>query len=178
MLVYDHFPTLLIIKENTAGLSVFGITDTIETQTGIITAKLIDFSGKKLWTSSKECSLTTDKNTNIMEILFLDLPKFVKEKTVLQLEFICKNKKTVAYHYFVKPNELQLEKPTIEIKVVGETLIELKTNTLVKNLYLQSNDSDFKENYFDLVPGIPKIIKTDKPSVNIKMIYLFDVLNE
>lgn len=170
--------TLLIVKENTAGLSVFGINDTIETQTGIITAKLIDFSGKELWTSSKECSLTSDKNTNIMEILFLDLPKFVKEKTVLQLEFICKNKKTVAYHYFVKPNELQLEKPTIEIKVVGETLIEIKTNTLVKNLYLQSNDSDFKENYFDLVPGIPKIIKTDKPSVNIKMISLFDVLKE
>ena len=113
-----------------------------------------------------------------MDILFAELPKFVKEKTVLQFEFICNNKKTVAYHYFVKPKELQLEKPTIEMKIVGETLIELKANTLVKNLYLQSNDSFFKENYFDLMPGIPKIIKTDKPSVNIKMVSLFDMLNE
>jgi beta-mannosidase len=64
------------------------------------------------------------------------------------------------------------------MKIVGETLIELKTNTLVKNLYLQSNDSFFKENYFDLLPGIPKIIKTYKPSVNIKMVSLFDMLNE
>jgi len=170
--------TLLIVKENTNGLSVFGTNDNIETQIGIITAKLLDFSGKELWADSKECELNSEKNTNCMDILFTELPKFAKERTVLQLEFICNNKKTVAYHYFVKPKELQLEKPTIEMKIVGETLIELKTNTLVKNLYLNSNGTFFKENYFDLLPGISKIIKTDKPSVNIKMVSLFDMLNE
>ena len=171
-------PTLLVVTENTNGLSIIGSNDNLETQIGIITAKLLDFSGKELWTASKECELNSEINTNCMDILFTELPKFAKEKTVLQLEFICKNKKTVAYHYFVKPKNLQLEKPTIEMKIVGETLIELKTNTLVKNLYLQSNDSCFKENYFDLLPGISKIIKTDKPSVNIKMVSLFDMLNE
>jgi beta-mannosidase len=171
-------PTLLVVTENTNGLSVVGSNDNIEVQKGTLNAKLIDFSGKELWTASKQCSLTTEKNNNCMDILFTELPKFAKEKTVLQLEFICKNKKIVAYHYFVKPKDLQLEKPTIEMKIVGETLIELKTNTLVKNLYLQSNDSFFKENFFDLLPGISKIIKTDKPSVNIKMVSLFDMLNE
>ncbi len=171
-------PTLLIVKENASGLSVFGTNDTIETQTGIITAKLIDFSGIELWTISKQCSLATEINTNCLDILFSDIPIFVKEKTLLQVEFICKNKKTVAYHYFVKPKELQLEKPTIEMKIVGETLIELKANTLVKNLYLQANNTFFKENYFDLVTGNPKIIKVDKASESIKMISLFDVLNE
>ena len=171
-------PTLLMVTEITNGFSIIGSNDNLEVQKGILNAKLIDFSGKELWTASKECELNSEINTNCMDILFTELPKFAKEKTVLQLEFICKNKKTVAYHYFVKPKELQLEKPTIEMKIVGETLIELKTNTLVKNLYLQSNDSFFKENYFDLLPGIPKIIKTDKPSVNIKMVSLFDMLNE
>jgi beta-mannosidase len=171
-------PTLLIVKENTNGLSIIGSNDNLEEQKGILNAKLIDFSGKELWTASKECELNSEINTNCMDILFTELPKFAKEKTVLQLEFICKNKKTVAYHYFVKPKDLLLEKPTIEMKIVGETLIELKTNTLVKNLYLHSNDSFFKENYFDLLPGISKIIKTDKPSVNIKMVSLFDMLYE
>lgn len=171
-------PTLLMVTEITNGLSIIGSNDNLEEQKGTLNAKLIDFSGKELWTASKECELNSEINTNCMDILFTELPKFAKEKTVLQLEFICKNKKTVAYHYFVKPKELQLEKPTIEMKIVGETLIELKTNTLVKDLYLQSNDSFFKENYFDLLPGIPKIIKTDKPSVNIKMVSLFDMLNE
>lgn len=171
-------PTLLMVTEITNGLSIIGSNDNLEEQKGTLNAKLIDFSGKELWTALKECELNSEINSNCMDILFSDLPKFAKEKTVLQLEFICKNKKTVAYHYFVKPKELQLEKPTIEMKIVGETLIELKTNTLVKDLYLQSNDSFFKENYFDLLPGIPKIIKTDKPSVNIKMVSLFDMLNE
>lgn len=171
-------PTLLMVTEITNGLSIIGSNDNLEVQKGTLNAKLIDFSGKELWTASKECELNSEINTNCMDILFTELPKFAKEKTVLQLEFICKNKKTVAYHYFVKPKELQLEKPTIEIKIVGETLIELKTNTLVKNLYLHSNDSFFKENYFDLLPGISKIIKTDKPSINIKMVSLFDMLNE
>ncbi|MFY7739133.1 MAG: beta-mannosidase [Flavobacterium sp.] len=171
-------PILLVASENVDGLSIIGSNDNLEIQKGTLNAKLIDFSGKELWADSKDCELNSEINTNCMDILFTELPKFAKEKTVLQLEFICKNKKTVAYHYFVKPKELQLEKPTIEMKIVGETLIELKTNTLVKNLYLQSNDSFFKENYFDLLPGISKIIKTDKLSFNIKMVSLFDMLNE
>jgi len=169
-------PTLLVVTENTNGFSIIGSNDNLEKQVGIVTAKLIDFSGKELWTASKECLLDFEKNTSCMNILYDELPKFVKEKTVLQLEFICNNKKTVAYHYFVKPKDLQLEKPTIEVKIVGETLIELKTNTLVKNLYLQANGTFFKDNYFDLLPGISKIIKTDKPSINIKIMSLFDVL--
>ncbi len=171
-------PTLLMVTESTNGLSIIGSNDNLEGQKGTLNAKLIYFSGKELWTASKECTLDAEKNTKCMDILFTELPKFVKEKTVLHLEFICNNKKTVAYHYFVKPKELQLEKPTIEMKIVGETLIELKTNTLVKNLYLQSNGTFFKDNYFDLLPGISKIIKTDKPTVNIKMVSLFDMLNE
>lgn len=169
---------LLMVTENTNGFSVVGSNDHLEPQAGKVIAKLIDFSGNELWTSSKECLLNSEKNTTCMEILFTELPKFVKEKTVLQLEFVCNNKKTLAYHYFVKPKELQLEKPTIEIKIVGETLIEINTNTLVKNLYLQANDTFFKENFFDLLPGIPKIIKTDKPSTAIKLVSLFDILNE
>lgn len=171
-------PTLLMVTESTNGFSIVGTNDNLETQVGIVTAKLIDFSGKELWTTSKECYLYSEKNTNCMDILYAELPKFVKEKTVLQLEFMSNNKKIAAYHYFVKPKELKLEKPTIEVKVVGETLLELKTNTLVKNLYLQANDTFLKENFFDLLPGISKIIKTDKPSVDIKMISLFDILKE
>jgi beta-mannosidase len=57
---------------------------------------------------------------------------------------------------------------------VGETLLEVTTNTLAKNVCLQSEGHFFKENYFDLVPGIPKIIKTDTPTNAIKVMSLFD----
>lgn len=171
-------PILLAVTENLDGLSIISSNDNMEVKEGIVTAKLIDFSGKELWTASKECILDVERNTTCMQILNADLPKFVKEKTVLQIEFTSNQKKTVAHHYFVKPKELQLEKPTIEIKIVGETLIELKTNTLAKNVYLQAKDAFFEENYFDLIPGIPKIIKTEKPTQETKIFSLFDVMNE
>jgi beta-mannosidase len=171
-------PILLAVTENADGYSIIGSNDNMEVKEGLVTAKLLDFSGKELWTASKECVLDVERNTTCMQIFYKELPKFVKEKTVLQIEFTSNQKKSVAHHYFVKPKELQLEKPTFELKIVGETLIELKTNTLVKNVYLQAKDAFFEENYFDLLPGIPKIIKTQKPTQETKVLSLFDVMNE
>ena len=171
-------PILLAVTENTDGYSIIGSNDNLEVKEGLVTAKLLDFSGKELWTASKKCSLDVEKNTNCLQISFAELPKFVKEKTVLIIEFNSDQKKTVANYYFVKPKELQLEKPTIEFKIVGETLIELKTNTLAKNVYLKAKDTFFEENYFDLIPGIPKIIKTEKPTQETKVLSLFNTLNE
>jgi beta-mannosidase len=171
-------PILLAVTENADGLSIIGSNDNMEVKEGIVTAKLIDFSGKELWSATKECTLDVEKSTNCLQISNAELLKFEKEKTALILEFNSNQKKIFAHHYFVKPKELQLEKPTIEIKIVGETLIELKTNTLAKNVYLQANSAFFEENYFDLIPGFPKIIKTQKPTQEIKVMSLFDVMNE
>jgi beta-mannosidase len=169
-------PIFFAVAEKTDGLSIIGSNDNLEVKAGIVTVKLINFSGKELWTASKECVLDVEKNTTCMQISYAELPKFVKEKTVLQIEFSGNHKNTVAYHYFVKPKELQLELPTIEVKIVGETLIEVKSNTFAKNVYLQADGLFFNDNYFDLIPGIPKIIKTDRPTTDIKVISLFDTM--
>ncbi len=171
-------PIFFAVTENADGLSIIGSNDNLEAISGTLAVKLITFSGKELWTASKECTLDVEKNTNCLQISNAELPKFEKEKTVLVIAFTSNKKKTVAHHYFVKPKELQLEKPTIEFKIVDETLIELKTNTLAKNVYLQANDTFFEENYFDLVPGIPKIIKMQKPTQETKVMSLFDTMNE
>ena len=171
-------PILLAVTENLDGLSIISSNDNMEVKEGLVTAKLLDFYGKELWTASKECVLDVERNTTCMQISYKELPKFEKDKTFLLIEFTSNQKKTVAHHYFVKPKELQLEQPTIEIKIVGETLIELKTNTLAKNVYLQAKNTFFEENYFDLLPGIPKIIKTEKPTQETKVLSLFDVVNE
>lgn len=169
-------PIFLAVAENVDVLSIIGSNDNLEVKAGIITVKLIDFSGKELWTASKECVLDVEKNTTCMQISYAELPKFVKEKTVLQIEFSGNHKNIVAYHYFVKPKELQLEQPTIEVKIVGETLIEVKTNTFAKNVYLLADGHFFNDNYFDLIPGISKIIKTDRPTENIKVKSLYDTM--
>ena len=129
---------------------------------------LFNGNNEKLAVLSSTPNASLETNTNCMQISYNQLPNFDKQKTVLQVEFKGKNKQTVAYHYFVKPKELLLEKPTIEIKIVGETLIEVKTNTLAKNVYLQTGEASMAVNYFDLIPGFPKIIKMDKPINSLK----------
>jgi beta-mannosidase len=171
-------PILLAVTENADGYSIIGSNDNLKAISGTLAVKLIDFSGKEIWSATKVCTLDVEKSTNCLQISNAELPKYEKEKTVLIIEFTSNQKKTIAHHYFVKPKELQLKKPTIEIKIVGETLIELKTNTLAKNVYLQANDALFEENYFDLIPGIPKIIKTQKPTQDTIVMSLFDAMNE
>ena len=167
-------PVFLAVTQNETGISIHGHTDTLEENAGILTVRLIDFSGIELWRASKECVLDDEKSTALMPIPFTTLPEFEKEKTVLYLEFTSNHKKTVAYHYFVKPKELRLEKPTINVKIVGETLLEVSTNTLAKNVFLQATDHSFGDNFFDVIPGIPRIIKTDRPTDTVKIISLFD----
>ena len=102
-------PILLAVTENADGYSIIGSNDNLEVKEGLVTAKLLDFSGNELWTASKECVLNVERNTTCMQILNTEFPKFVKEKTVLQIEFTSNQKKTVAHHYFVKPKELKLK---------------------------------------------------------------------
>lgn len=171
-------PIVLLFSNSDKVISIIGSNDMLEAQAGTLTAQLLDFSGNVIWKADKVCEIKQESNTTCMQINYDQLPNFDKQKTVLQVEFKGKSTQTVVYHYFVKPKELQLEKPTITIKIVGETLLEVTTNTLAKNVYLQSEGHFFKENYFDLVPGIPKIIKTDKPTNAIKVMSLFDVKME
>lgn len=169
-------PVFLAVTQNETGISIHGHTDTLEENAGILTVRLIDFSGIELWRASKECVLDDEKNTALMPIPFTAFPEFVKEKSVLYIEFTSNHKKTVAYHYFVKPKELRLEKPTINVKIVGETLLEVSSNTLAKNVFLQAAGHSFDDNFFDVIPGIPRIIKTDRPTDTVKIISLFDTI--
>ena len=64
----------------------------------------------------------------------------------------------------------------LRLKIIGETLIEITSNTLAKNIYLIADDVFFHENYFDLLPNEKRIIKLSKPAKDIKVMSLFDTM--
>ena len=65
--------------------------------------------------------------------------------------------------YFTNPKDIDLKHPEY-LKNITKTnsgfSIELTTNTLAKNVYLTCSDNNgfFDDNYFDLIPGIPRTI--------------------
>jgi len=67
--------------------------------------------------------------------------------------------------YPVKPREMALEPAPVRYRVIEETgvyKIELVSDKLIKGLSVESENDQvrFCDNYFDLLPGIPKIITT------------------
>jgi beta-mannosidase len=64
---------------------------------------------------------------------------------------------------FKFPKDRDLKNPKISTnitKITSGFTIELTTNTLAKNVYLTCSDANgfFNDNYFDMIPGIPKTV--------------------
>jgi beta-mannosidase len=86
--------------------------------------------------------------------------------------------------YFDSPKNLNLQPTTIHkqfTQIPEGYKVELSSDTLVKNVYLKMPfKGELPENYFDLIPGRPKILiyttKTKWPDISnmVKIITLTD----
>ena len=69
-----------------------------------------------------------------------------------------------------------MKNPTISIKVLNETTIQISTYKLAKNVFLSQEETSFSDNYFDLLPNEKQIIKLSKPVKDVKVMSLFDTM--
>jgi beta-mannosidase len=102
-----------------------------------------------------------------------------KNEVFLKLTLKDKNKKVIAEgtHFFAKPKDLKLPKPTIKIRKMSTGEIEISTDVLAKDVYLMG-DTHFSDNFFDLLPNTSKRITLSKPLDNIKVMSLWDTMNK
>jgi beta-mannosidase len=78
---------------------------------------------------------------------------------MLNVEFInSKGEKTLANYYFVSPKVLILQKPNITYKFIDDNHVELSTNTLAKDVYIEGEGLEFEDNYIDLLPKEKRVI--------------------
>jgi beta-mannosidase len=164
--------SLISVNEEANEYKVYVVNDNLTSEKGNLEVQLIDFDGNILWNKISEIQIDANSSKVYFQIAKKEFEKFNLKQAVLNLKF----KEAVTNFYFIKPKDLELKKPTIEIKIVGETLIEITSNTLAKNLYLEAKDVFFHENYFDLLPNEKRIIKLSKPAKDIKVMSLFDTM--
>lgn len=102
-----------------------------------------------------------------------------KNEVYLNLIVRGKNEEIIAEnnYFFVKPKDLKLTKPTVKIKKISSTEIELSTDVFVKDLYLMGN-THFSDNFFDLLPHTTRRIKLSRPLKNVEVMSLWDVMND
>lgn len=146
-------------------LKVYAISDEPGFQGVYAKSILYDFDGTVLYEKEVWSPLLIAKN-----VVHLDtaLSEFMAGKdparTVLYTQIRNPNGfLTSNLFYFTAPKDLKLEKPTITIsatEVEGGYELEVNTTKLARFVKLSSDiKGTFSDNYFDLVPGVPKKVR-------------------
>jgi len=164
---------LLSVEEKNNKYKVFLVNDTFEKYSGKLELELLSFDGKSLWKTSRKITIEENSSTAVYEISNEDLKSFDLKQTVLKVKF----NEVQSQYFFVKPKDLKLQKPNIEIKMINDFMIEISSDVLAKNVFLSSeNETFFEDNYFDLLPNEKRVIKLSKAMKEIKVKSLFDTV--
>lgn len=173
---------VILTEEIDGALNFYGINDGLKNFDDVfVEIEVIDFNGKVL----NEITTVPDGKT-LREIVKFDpieienlIPDSNKNEVFLKLTLKDKNQKIIAQnnHFFSKPKDLKLIKPTIKIKKISATEIEISTDVLAKDVYLMG-DTHFSDNFFDLLPNTSRKITLSKPLEKIEVMSLWDTMNE
>lgn len=172
------FENLLIsYDENKDNYLIYMINDNIESINGVFEVVLSDFKGKVLWDAIATGFAEGNSSEIYFEIPKKEFDKFLLTDVVLQSIITADEKVVKSEFYFVKPKELNLSKPTIQIIKIDQTTIEITSDVLAKNVFLSADeDVFFSDNYFDVLPNQKVTVKLSKPVKTINTKSLFDTL--
>lgn len=159
---------IISVDEKNNSLNIYGINDELKKIDGKLNIELLDFYGTLIWHLEKAVSFESNSSRILESINIESIPKFDKNKCFLKISFENKESAFSYLHYFGKPKDLILQKPKIKITYLRNNKIQLTTNTLAKNLYLESEGVFFDENFFDLLPNETKIINVSNKVENLK----------
>ncbi len=173
---------VILCEEKDSQLSSFAVNDGLTTYDDLqLLLSLKDFNGKILSIHSLKSNSSL---SDLLKFENIELKKLLEkhDKNNLYLEQILKDKdgKVLAtnLHFFGKPKELKLAKPTLTIKKISDKEIEISTNVFAKDVYLDNKTGNLSDNYFDLQPGEKKTISCENPIEINKTITLADILEQ
>lgn len=150
---------LISVEEKETTCDVYVISDLMKSEQNQLFVELFDFNGKLLW--STQLIVTMDANSSKMIYQFDKalIKKYASNELVLKCSFVGISEWSTL-HYFEKPKDLDLKKPTIKITQLTGNSIEISTDVLAKDVMLsyRLNSLVFSDNYFDLIPNQNKII--------------------
>ena len=132
----------------------------------MLNLEMIDFKGNliKSWTKTFKSKPNNSKKVlsiNYKSLLLND--DFLRDKYIQAKVYSGNNLITKKTEYFTDFKNLNLIKPDFKYDVtINKEFFEISfiSKNLVKNLFLTSSiDSNFSDNYFDLIPNEEKLIK-------------------
>ncbi len=115
---------------------------------------------------------TINKDINVLKESRKDVYEFDdfydddnRKNTLIYVELYCETLKVSDNYYIdVLPKDFELIKPNIDVEIIDEYHLKIKTDVYTKNIYIENHmdGSVLSDNYFDLINGIEKVITFDK----------------
>ena len=169
--LYDEF-LLSVIKE-ASGYKVFIVNDKPKTIDGKLNISVFDFTGKEVSVKKADVRVFAYSSTAYLSISEKEIKGLQKDKMYMRCQFIS-NDETInktSLCYFSSPKNLKLTpvKPELSLDTITG-IITVKSNTLIKNLYLSAGEIIFSKNYFDLEVNEEVLIKSKPRVKNINQI--------
>ena len=167
---------LISVNEEENLYKVYIVNDELTSEKGKLELQLLDFDGKILWDKISENQIEGNTSKVYFQIDKKEFEKFNIKKSSKHMVLSLKFNHSKTNHFFIKPKDLQLEKPEIKVEYLPNNEIKVSTNTLAKNVFLSQGETSFSDNYFDLLPYEKRIIKLSKPAKDVKVMSLFDTM--
>lgn len=151
---------LVTVAEADNQVKVYVVNDELATKEGQLVLQLLDFNGKVLWEQMTGVQSAANSSAVFYSIAKKEFEAFDAKQMVLAVTLLSDDAEAKrALHYFVKPKDMALTVPRIIVSQIDENAIEVTTDVLAKNVFLQAGKVKFSDNYFDLLPGETKEIR-------------------
>ena len=162
-------------------INTYVVSDRLEPFDAEISIRLIDYSGNILWSDNKKFKVSANTSTLVHSVPEPSLPAGNRPGSIVLVADVHMNGVLVATNnlYFAAPKFLELPDAVVTMTRTRNAdgySVELSTDKLVRNLYLQTADADavYSDNFFDLLPGRKKTVEiiTTQPVDDDKDIWM------
>jgi beta-mannosidase len=168
-------------------IRIYGISDSLKSQDGLLMLKLTDFGGKVLWQHERKSRLPVNSSKVIFECDTSTVFKSFDKSYGMLISTFISGKKIICsdIHYFSVVKDLKLPDPNLNIEInqtPEKYVLTLTPRNLCKNVFLTSPNTDvqFSDNFFDILPGqsvtvtCPKSIGLDDFKRGLKYLSVYD----
>lgn len=164
--VKRSFEDVLLSIDDTLGnmIDLHLVSDKLETVSGTLQVKLLDFAGAVLKEWSSPAAMGGNMAGRVLSLSKVDLLSGLDPRQIVLIAELHTEAGIAAsaFYYFVPSKELQLPRPTISAtrsEQDGGVTLTLETDALAKQVWLSSEvEGVFSDNFFDLLPGRPATI--------------------
>lgn len=176
--IRDAYKPILLIPERvdkSKKLNFYFDSDELQNTKAVATFQVWHFTKGKVFDKKIEVEIPANTSTKLVSFKLDSLTtNFQKSELVLVYGLENDTKSAKRFYYFVEPKDLNLSKPEINFKIEesdSNSVLVVTSDVFVKSVFLSSEKGSvtFKDNYFDLLPGVPhrvpyvgKLVSVDK----------------